>query len=377
MCKKIISRLLVLGLFLLASACSTNPSAEQSASLTPTDLLTDTPPTPTATPVAPLLPNLQPIHVGNASQVQLLAALEIPGYRTASFSQCNPTFDPGGTLLAATCLANNVPVWDLETMQLRYLLYQPAEHVVSCQFSPDGQTLACAKFSHPRTVDFFDPETGARVGQLRQHFLPIWEVAFHPDGTHLVSGSALGYDDLHGHVISWDIASGARLWEHLPDYGDCLSLSFHPSGDFIALSSILGLIEILDAQTGELITTLHDASRHIGDLTYSPLGTYLAAGTDGSQIFIWETTSYTLVTSFPAHQSYVNGVDFSHDETLLVSGSDDGTVAVWAVEDFRLLAMLTGHEGTVLRVEINPQATLIASVSWDGTVRLWGIPAEN
>jgi WD40 repeat protein len=370
-----IFRYFLLGVIIfLVTACSESPVKEIPATPALTETLLTVP---TSTPVAPSLPPLQVITVNNAGQVRLLRTLEIPGFRRASYSQCNPVFSPLGHLLAATCMTNNVAVWDLDSLRLLYRLYQSAEHVVDCQISPDGQTLACGKFSNPRTIDLFDLNTGEMVGQLRQHYLPIWEIAFDPDGQHLVSGTALGYDDLHGHVTSWDLSGGQRLWDHLPDYGDCLSLSFHPSGDTIAVSSILGLVEILDAGTGELLITLKDASRHIGDLTYSPSGRYLAASTDDSQIFIWDTDGYQLLTAFPAHSSYVNGVDFSDDETLLVSSSDDSTVAIWAVEDFRLLAMLEGHEGTVLRVDINPEGTLIASASWDGTVRLWGIPLEE
>jgi formylglycine-generating enzyme required for sulfatase activity len=304
--------------------------------------------------------------------VRLLATLQIRPY-TFYPSQCSVAFSPDGSLLAGACGVSRVPIWDVPSLQLRHTLYDMGQRTVSCEFSPDGQMLACGGCDGP--IGIWNPEDGEKIKDLGSHPGRVWEVDFSPSGQLLVScaDSAL---QVSGDVRLWRIDPRERLWIHKAPYNGFLSVSFHPSGESVAYSSIFGPVRVLDVGTGEPVVELLETMRHIGDLTYSPAGDLLAAGCDDHRIFIWDTVDYELLATLVGHQSYVNGVVFSADETWLVSGSDDKTVAIWAMEEFRLLKQLEGHEDTVLRVDLNPDNTLIASISWDGTVRLWGIPAQ-
>ena len=116
--------------------------------------------TPTGT-FSDLPPELQPISAMNAEQVQLLRTMKIPGYTQGSISQCNPAFSPDGRLLVGACGMNPVPVWDVQTGNLLYHLYETPLQIVTCTFSPDGKTIACGGFD--QTITLWDAGTGRRI----------------------------------------------------------------------------------------------------------------------------------------------------------------------------------------------------------------------
>lgn len=332
---------------------------------------------PSITPVIPVvptgLPELEIITLDNADRVQLLETLEIPSCVVdGTFrGQCGVVFSPDGSQLVGTCGESLLPVWNIPSLELQHILYEKPEHTLSCDFSSDGEMVVCGEYKSDWSIPAWDSITGEYLNDIGNHKSSVWDVDFSPDGQHLASCSL----SIEGDVRLWKVSPTEGLWIHEPN-AECLSVSFHPNGETIATGGKRGKVEILDVETGEMITLLEDATRNIGDLTYSPSGGLLAAGCDDKNIFIWDTHDYSLVTKLSGHKDYVNGVVFSADETFLVSGSGDGTVAIWDVLSSRIVKLLIGHEKTVLRVDLNQENTLIASVSWDGTVRLWGVKAE-
>lgn len=319
-----------------------------------------------------VLPNLQPISLKNADDIQLLRTMKIPAYSRGKVSQCSVAFSPDGSLLAGACGKNQVPVWNVQNGFLLRRLYDTPVQVVTCAFSPDGNQIACGGFD--RTVTRWYVSTGGKIGSFEGHTAPIWDLAFDSSGYSLASCSLgfLGNRTGRGEVQLWNIPDGEEIWE-FSGTRDYLSLSFNPLGGTLAYGSIGGRVGILDVFTGSLIRELADASNNIGDIAYSPSGRWLAAGSDDNRIYLWDASTYKLADQFTGHTGYVNGIAFNPDETLLVSGSHDKTLGVWSLADQKLITQLKGHEREILRVSFSPDGTLIASVSWDGTVRLWGV----
>lgn len=356
------------------TTATSKPTATPSVTPTPTSTL---PPSPT--PLKEGLPKLERITVENADRVELLTTLRIPNYMVTNpwQGQCGVAFNTNGSQLVATCERNALPVWDLPSLELRHRLFEIPDHAISCDFSPDGQIVACGKYDDWK-IPAWNPHTGEYLYDIGKHRTPVWDVDFSPDGRFLASCSVWegDFDVSRGKkAILWKVSPPERIWMH-EMWSTCLSISFHPSGRTIAASAIHGKVEILDAKTGELIVMLEDATRNLGDIVYSPSGDFLSATSDDFNIFIWDVPGYNLVAKLEGHQSYVNGSAFSEDDTYLVSGSADKTVAIWSLEDYQIIKSLPGHTDTILRIDLNRDNTLIASVSWDGTVRLWGIIAE-
>jgi WD40 repeat protein len=341
------------------------------AMLTPTSFspATPTPTTPPSSPAPEPLPALQPITVENATKVQLLRTIEIPGYKRGQISQCSLDFSPNGSWLVGACGKNQVPVWDVQSGEIRQLLSDPSTQIVTCTFSPNGKIIACGGFDN--TITFWDAETGSKLSNFGSHTSPVWDIAFSPDGKKLVSCS------LEDDIRLWDVEKGAILWSYEGEKGyrsGYLSVAYSPLGETIAYGNRRGAdVGILDVLTGKSLAELGEPLNAIGDVAFSSSGKYLAAGTDDYTIYIWDIENYQLVMNLKGHSNYVNGVSFNPDGSLLVSGSKDEKLGLWDLAEQKLLTTLTGHKDAILRVAVNPDGTLIASISWDGTVRMWGV----
>ena len=93
------------------------------------------------------------------------------------------------------------------------------------------------------------------------------------------------------------------------------------------------VIEVLDAATGERVTTVDAgarleprAARRV--LAYSPDGRLLAGPYEGNQVGLWEDDTYRLVGTLAGHEGTVLSVAFNADGRLLVSGGADSLIKV-------------------------------------------------
>jgi WD40 repeat protein len=321
-------------------------------------------PTPVSTP-APLAP----ITLAHAKNVRLLKTLPIPDFAVSRLSQCSIAFSPAGKLLSGVCYTSTIPVWDVATGQILFLLAKSPVQAVAVAFSADDKTIVAGDYSG--RISLYDAATGELIKMFKPLASAVWEIDFSPINNQFASASF--YTGMH----LWNVSLEEPLW----NYGEqdrlrVLSVKYHPDGETLAAGTLAKGVLILNASTGELIKNLPIAEP-VGDVAFSPDGQWLAAGNDDNLIRLWRTSNYELAKTLAGHTHYVNGIAFSPDGRWLVSGSHDKTVGVWDVQSGQLLKSLDGHDGVVLRVAVDPAGTRIASISWDGTVRLWGIEADR
>ncbi len=107
--------LALLAYLVLLVSCIDHPAS--STSRPPSVIVVTNPPTLTVDEVMPMLKTITP---ENASTIQLLRTLQIPGYTRGRVSQCNTAFSPDGALVLGVCGKNPVAVWDVQSGQLRY-----------------------------------------------------------------------------------------------------------------------------------------------------------------------------------------------------------------------------------------------------------------
>jgi WD40 repeat protein len=152
----------------------------------------------------------------------------------------------------------------------------------------------------------------------------------------------------------------------------------------IASASNVGLVNVWDLRTGDLLQTMSGPVSLIGDLAFTKNGDKLAVagsyfpsfGMEAiNEIDLFDTESGELLIKFFG-EGYVSvsSVSFTPDGTILASGCSDGIVRLWNVQTGDLVMKLEGHLKGVSNVEFSSDGTLLASGSSDGTIRLWGIP---
>jgi WD40 repeat protein len=141
-------------------------------------------------------------------------------------------------------------------------------------------------------------------------------------------------------------------------------------------------IDVWDAESLTLITTLRGHSGQILALAWSPDGRWLASSAKDQTLLIWDTQSGQNRVLDRDGSADVEALAFSPDGTRLASGSADGRVVIHDLGNGRNIgqagaairsrSMFGRHEGAVRALAWHPAGEVLASASADDTIQLFG-----
>lgn len=128
------------------------------------------------------------------------------------------------------------------------------------------------------------------------------------------------------------------------------------------------------------VTKLCDlASREdsVSSVAWSEKGNYIAVGTFKGDVQIWDSATSKLISTLPGHTARVGALAWNHD--LLCSGSRDRNVFL---RDIRVPAYegerkLSGHKQEVCGLKWSPDHMLLASGGNDNKLLVWNINGGN
>ncbi|MGD0066713.1 MAG: helix-turn-helix domain-containing protein [Streptosporangiaceae bacterium] len=291
-------------------------------------------------------------------------------------------FSPDGTTIAAGSADNNAYVWDVAHGTLVATLPHPAP-VLSVAFGHGSGELASA-----------DADGVARIWTLPGPVLTgppgsVFNVAFSPGGSDLVSASALPSGQ--GALQLWSVTDleqpvplGTPLTSGTPDG----TVAYGPGGRLAAGNGSGGIIlwNVRDARHPVPLpsppTALKSAIQYVA---FNKSGHLMAAGSSAGQIGLWDTTDIgrakplAVIRSETADSAYrdVYAIAFSPDDRLLASASADGTVRLWDITDpgrpEELGPPLVRLGSAVYQVAFSPDGDILAASGADGEVRLWDV----
>lgn len=305
--------------------------------------------------------------------------------------------------------------------------------VLSAAFSNDGLYLCTG--SSDSSIKLLDVGKMKAVGindaaaaQARptlrtfyDHHEAVNDVVFHPYSTIVASAS----DDCT--VRLFDIVGANRkAFRVLSDVARVLSVSFHPSGDYLLASTTGRVVRLYDVASGACFKSRDEASQHAGGVphaSWSPDGTLFATAGEDGDVKLWDGVSQKLTYAFArfnngaamlsarfsrnSHYLLVTGADgvaslvdvrthailrrfgdpssavrasassnrgaaFSCDERLvLLPNAHSSALTIYSTRDGRLLEQLRGHNAPVNAVTASPTEPLIVTAGLDSKARLW------
>lgn len=319
------------------------PTAETPTAAPPT--LTPTL-TSTITPTATLKPGSK-IDLENANRIHLIKSLDAQAVSLA--------WSPDGRYLAAST-AEGVSIYAVGPFIRRRVLARELNEPPVAFFS-DGRLITGGAYAA-----IWNVETGEAVAKYR-HLKNVIGVSISSDDSllGLYNGQAL---------IVADAASGDVLLS-VPVGVIQAGPVFSPDGKRMATAG--KEIQIYDATTGDLLTTLPGHNGWIKQIIFSPDGTKIASVSVDETAKIWDLATETLSANLEGHTGGVDGIAFSPDSSIAVTVSWDTSVRLWNVSTGQEIHRLVGHVDWVRRVVFSPNGRLIVSSDYSGNIMVWGL----
>jgi WD40 repeat protein len=244
-------------------------------------------------------------------------------------------------------------------------------------FSPDSSMLATVG-DYGNHIHRFSTEDASLLGKVEAP-VRLRDLSFSPTENQLVSGGDDGrlyfWD-----TISWDRSDSLVSDDSLPIW----SVAYSPDGSRIVAGmdgagnaeySVLGFdspLVLLDSGSRSIRSTARGHTARITSVAWSPNGQLIASGGADATVRVW-TKDLSPVGTLDSG-SWVTQVAFSPDGKYLAAGTGmDNAIRVWKTDDWEPATTLKGHSKSVTSIAFDPRRGDLWSVSEDTTIKTWSI----
>lgn len=234
--------------------------------------------------------------------------------------------------------------------------------------SNDGESTAVAE---KQTVKLWDTASGRELPLLEVNDGSVISVAFSPDGTRFVTGSA---DSV---IRLWDAITGKVLRTFRGHHDAVASVCFSADGLTIASGSADGLVRIWNVTTGEELRNIgeeQDWNLGVTCVNFSLDGSRLVVGTGDGTVTVCQTHSGEEIWSIEANDGRFGGVGsvaFNPDGTRVLTACGNGSIRLWDANTGEEVFSLPGHKEGAACAVFSADGRLLVSSGWDSAIRCW------
>ncbi|REK12012.1 MAG: WD40 repeat domain-containing protein [Planctomycetota bacterium] len=197
--------------------------------------------------------------------------------------------------------------------------------LLSCRFDPSGQHAFCT--AQDNTIQRWNIANG-QATPLAGHDSWVRALAFHPSGSHLISG---GYD---GNLLWWEVSAEKPepLRTVAAHDGWVRAVAASADGKLLASCGNDQLVKLWNPDDGTPVDVLEGHANHVYNVAFHPDGKRLVSGDLKGEVREWDLATgeqlRTLDASalwkydkgFRADIGGVRGIAFSADASLLACG---------------------------------------------------------
>lgn len=265
-------------------------------------------------------------------------------------------------LLAAAVLAASAPATAGDKPRLVAQLGHSLA-IWDIAFSPDGRHLVTG--SNDRTAQIWFVETRSAVRRLVGHAGGIFTVDWSPDGRWVITGATDGTARL------WEVSTGetVAVFEH-PEQA-VWSATFSTDGATAYTAGGDGTVRAWDTRSGKERSVVVQTDVALMAVAASPCGRWLAVGGKGGLLKVLDTEGYEPHLVLDIGTADPRQIAFSADGGRLAMVDRRGGIRLWAMDDGA-----TGHPIATADVEATsvafaPMGERLAIGSGRGILELW------
>ena len=119
-------------------------------------------------------------------------------------------------------------------------------------------------------------------------------------------------------------------------------MAFSPDGTRILSGSANSTMRLWDTSTGQVARIFRGHTKTVQSVAFSSDGKLIASGSQDQLIKIWDTRTGQLQRDLDGHTGHVASAVFAPESNRVVSASTDGTIRVWRASDGEQLVGLVG-----------------------------------
>ncbi|KAJ9135528.1 hypothetical protein P3X46_032705 [Hevea brasiliensis] len=282
--------------------------------------------------------------VWNALTSQKTHAIKLPcaWVMTCAFSPTGQSVACGGLDSVCSIFNLNSPTDKDGNLPVSKMLSGHKGYVSSCQYVPDEDTHLITS-SGDQTCILWDITTGLRTSVFGGEF----QSGHTADVLRYISVSINGSNSRM--FVSGSCDSTARLWDtrvasravrtfHGHE-GDVNAVKFFPDGNRFGTGSDDGTCRLFDIRTGHQLQVYYQQRSdnevpHVTSIAFSISGRLLFAGYSNGDCYVWDTLLAQVVLNLGSlqnsHESRISCLGLSADGSALCTGSYDTNLKIWA-----------------------------------------------
>lgn len=269
--------------------------------------------------------------------------------------------------MATASTDRSVGLTNMKTRDTIYLQGH-ADCVYGCSFSPNSEQIASC--SNDGTVIIWNSNDGEKSSQFKAHQLLARSVCWSPNGEYIATGSndqsisvwsinrftrRQQYNNLGGWVrdIEWhnngllagvgndpnlnifDVRQKKGLVLQIPTQskGDLSSLSFHYSGDCIAVGSFDRVVRIFDLRTGKLLQRHSAHTDAVTRVAFRPYSEDLLSVGRDHLARLWDLKAAKVSAVFDNHTDYALGCSWLPSARGFVTSGEDRRINAYRIKE--------------------------------------------
>ncbi|KAF4366066.1 hypothetical protein CsatB_023122 [Cannabis sativa] len=278
-------------------------------------------------------------------------------------------------------------VWNALTSQKTHAIKLPCAWVMTCAFSPTGQSVACGGLDSVCSIFNLSSQTDKDgnlpvAKMLSGHKGYVSSCQYVPEeDAHLITSSG---DQT---CVLWDITTGLRTSVFGGEFqsghtADVLSVSINGSNPRMFVSgSCDTTARLWDTRVASrAVRTFHGHEGDVNSVKFFPDGNRFGTGSDDGTCRLFDIrTGHQLQVYHQRHgdndNPHVTSIAFSTSGRLLFVGYTNGDCYVWdtllAEVVLNLGSLQNSHEGRISCLGLSADGSALCTGSWDTNLKIW------